>query len=218
MRAGLMPLEQVNKANNFNHGFIGKVLMLQREIPEFVNIAAAKIAKEAGTKVLLDIGGRDEPLSDELLSLVDILSPNETELDRVTGIKAHNFEEAKKSLLTFLTCPDSGKIKRDLTVVLKMGAEGSVFLRYHKDTNTVEEIYKPAYNLKDFPELKLVDTTGAGDCFTAGFAVKYNEGASFEEALVHGNRAGFLTITKFGAGPAIPTLDEINHHFNKLSL
>ena len=56
---------------------IGKVLLLQREIPEFVNILAARIAKEAGTLVILDVGGRDELLSKELLNYVDILSPNE---------------------------------------------------------------------------------------------------------------------------------------------
>ena len=94
-----------------------------------------------------------------------------------------------------------------------MGAEGSAFLKYHKDTNTVEEVYLPAFEFKNFPELKLVDTTGAGDCFTAGFAVKLNEGATMHEAILHGNKAGFLAITKFGAGPAIPTLEEIHTHF-----
>lgn len=147
--------------------------MLQREIPEFVNILAARVAKEAGTLVMLDIGGRDEPLSDELLNLCDIISPNETELDRVVGQKAHNYEEAKQGLLKFVTCAETGKFNRDLTVALKMGAEGSAFLKYHKDTNTVDEVFRPAFDLKDFPELKLVDTTGAGDCFTAGFAIKY---------------------------------------------
>ena len=51
--------------------------MLQREIPEFVNIIAAKVAKTAGTTVILDMGGRDEPLSEELLQNIDIISPNE---------------------------------------------------------------------------------------------------------------------------------------------
>jgi ribokinase len=53
---------------------------LQREIPEYVNIVAAKTAKEAGTLVILDIGGREEPLSEDLLNNVDIISPNEVDL------------------------------------------------------------------------------------------------------------------------------------------
>ncbi len=51
--------------------------MLQREIPEYVNVIAARVAKEAGTMVILDMGGRDEPLSEELIKNVDIISPNE---------------------------------------------------------------------------------------------------------------------------------------------
>jgi sugar/nucleoside kinase (ribokinase family) len=60
----------------FNH-LTGKILLLQREIPEYVNIVAARIAKEAGTMVILDVGGRDEPLSEDLLVNIDIISPNE---------------------------------------------------------------------------------------------------------------------------------------------
>jgi len=55
----------------------GKILLLQREIPEHVNVIAARVAREAGTLVILDMGGRDEPLSDDLLKNVDIISPNE---------------------------------------------------------------------------------------------------------------------------------------------
>ena len=163
--------------------------------------------------MILDIGGRDEPLSEELLNLVDMISPNETELDRVIGKKAHNYEEAKQGILAYVTDPATNTIKRDLVVVLKMGAEGSAFLKYKKGDTEPEIVYRPAFEFKNFPHLKLVDTTGAGDCFTAGFAVKFNEGASMDEAIDFGNKAGFLAITKFGAGPAIPTLEEIQTNF-----
>jgi len=61
------------------------VLLLQREIPEKVNIAAAKAAKQNGSKTMtiLDMGGNDEPISAELLNLCDIVSPNQTELMRM---------------------------------------------------------------------------------------------------------------------------------------
>jgi len=55
-------------------------LLLQREIPEYVNLQAAQIAKKAGTQVILDMGGADAPLSEELINCCDIISPNETEL------------------------------------------------------------------------------------------------------------------------------------------
>ena len=75
-----------------------KFMILQREIPEFVNVIAARIAREAGTKVILDVGGRDEPLTHELLQYLDILSPNETELERVIGKKANSKEEVEEEI------------------------------------------------------------------------------------------------------------------------
>jgi ribokinase len=78
-----------------------KILLLQREIPEFVNVLAAKVAKEAGTMVILDVGGRDEPITTELLRYIDILSPNETELIRVLGKKPTE-EEHDREIELFL--------------------------------------------------------------------------------------------------------------------
>jgi ribokinase len=79
-----------------------KILLLQREIPEFVNVIAARIAKEAGTMVILDVGGRDEPFTEELFRYVDILSPNETELIRVIGKKPKDQEEQDYEIEIFL--------------------------------------------------------------------------------------------------------------------
>ncbi len=63
-------------------------LLLQREVPEDVNVRAAAIAAEAGVPVILDCGGVEGPISPELLRSVSILSPNETELARLTGVHA----------------------------------------------------------------------------------------------------------------------------------
>ena len=69
--------------------------MLQREIPEYVNVIAARVAKEAGTMVILDVGGRDELLSHDLLEDIDIISPNETELERVIHKKVSSDDSLK---------------------------------------------------------------------------------------------------------------------------
>ena len=60
-------------------------VLLQREVPEGVNIEAARIAAAAGVPVILDCGGVEGPISEELLRDVAVLSPNETELARLTG-------------------------------------------------------------------------------------------------------------------------------------
>lgn len=63
------------------------ILMLQREVPQEINKLAAQCAQAHGCKVILDMGGKDEPLDKELLRSVDIISPNETELGRILGTK-----------------------------------------------------------------------------------------------------------------------------------
>jgi ribokinase len=69
-------------------------VLLQREIPEAVNIQAAQVAAAAGVPVLLDAGGVDAPLSDALLQLITTISPNETELQRLTGQQADSEAQA----------------------------------------------------------------------------------------------------------------------------
>lgn len=73
------------------------VLLLQREIPDWVNVQVAQAAKGAGVPVILDAGGMDAPVPGELLSLVDIFSPNETELARLTGMPTETFEQISRA-------------------------------------------------------------------------------------------------------------------------
>ena len=61
------------------------MVLLQREIPEEVNARVAAIAREVHVPVLLDCGGVEGPVSPELLHSITTLSPNETELARLTG-------------------------------------------------------------------------------------------------------------------------------------
>ncbi len=117
--------------------------------------------------VILDVGGRDEPLSADLLKYVDILSPNETELTRVIGKKL-NGDNLDKDIETFLRQYPTMKL------LLKKGEFGSALYYLEDpskpDTSPMHLISKPAYDFSNFPDLKLVDTTGAGDCFTGAFA------------------------------------------------
>ena len=73
-------------------------MLLQREIPEEVNARVAAIAREAHVPVLLDCGGVEGPISPELMHNITTLSPNETELARLTG---------EKSRGVFTTCQHS---------------------------------------------------------------------------------------------------------------
>jgi len=145
-------------------------------------VVAARTAKEAGCQVILDMGGRDEALSSVLLQNVDIISPNETELERVIGKKtaAHDKESLKAEIANLL------KTHPKLKVLLKMGSSGAAFYELN-EAGTMTEVFKPSVSFEDHKDLHLVDTTGAGDCFTGAFAVKLSQGGSPEEALTFAN-------------------------------
>jgi sugar/nucleoside kinase (ribokinase family) len=105
-----------------------KILLLQREIPEYVNTIAAKLARESGTMVILDVGGRDEPFTTELLEYVDILTPNETELVRVLGKEPKNIEDQDRLITEFLRHHPRTKL------LLKKGEYGSaIYYLEHPD-------------------------------------------------------------------------------------
>ena len=69
---------------------------MQREIPEEVNIKVAQVAKSAGIPVILDAGGVEGPISPDLLSCLSVLSPNETELSRMTGRPTDSVEQVRR--------------------------------------------------------------------------------------------------------------------------
>lgn len=84
-----------------------KVLLMQREIPEKVNVEACKIAKKNGVITILDMGGNDVPLDPEMLKMIDYISPNETELVRViNSVKNDNLTESEKALVKDLDAKD----------------------------------------------------------------------------------------------------------------
>ena len=79
--------------------------------------------------------------------------------------------------------------------------------------DSIQKLHKPAYDFSKYEGYELTDTTGAGDCFTAAFAVKMMEGAKWEECLDFGNKVGFLCVSKFGAGPSVPSLADVEKCF-----
>jgi ribokinase len=125
---------------------------MQREVPEEINIASCKLAKKYNVITVLDIGGADIPLTDELLSLLDIISPNKTELKRITGkeIDTDNEEE----LISVIEELRGKSNNKNLEILMKLGSKGAMFI----DKNNL--ITKQ--NSFKFDDMQIVDTTGAG--------------------------------------------------------
>ena len=180
-----------------------KILLLQREIPEHINIIAAKIAKESGVTVILDAGGMDIPISKELLETVNIFSPNETELERIMD---SSFDKDLTSEENALKLIEGFPL---LSMLLKLGSKGSVFI----SNEDHQCIYSPA--VTNHKSRNIIDTIGAGDCYTAAFATKLAEGLSIKEWMDYANTAAFLCITKYGALPSMPTVQDVNDFINE---
>jgi len=163
-----------------------QVILLQREIPDAINRRVAAVAHAAGVPVVLDAGGADAPLDPAWLAQVAVLSPNETELARLTGLDTST-DAAVLSAAQGLLARGVG------SVLVKLGSRGSVLL----------ESGQSPVPFGIFAA-DVVDTTGAGDCFTAAYAVALVEGRPPLERLRFAAAAAALCVSAIGAMPAMP--------------
>ncbi|XP_057515933.1 ribokinase isoform X1 [Amaranthus tricolor] len=168
------------------------IVLLQREIPDSVNIQVAKAARNAGVPVILDAGGMDAPFPQELLHSIEILSPNESELSRLTGMPTETFEQISQAVTK---CYGLG-VKQ---VLVKLGAKGSALF-----VQGEEPLKQPIISAP-----KVLDTTGAGDTFTAAFAVASVEGMSKQECLRFAAAAASLCVQVKGAIPSMPDRESV---------
>jgi len=125
---------------------------MQREVPENINIQACKIAKNHRALTVLDVGGVDKPITNELLSLLDIISPNKTELKRICGKELDFSDEIE--LISVIEDLRKNSNNKNLEILLKLGSKGASYI--DKENNI---FHQNAFNFDDLP---ILDTTGAG--------------------------------------------------------
>jgi ribokinase len=160
-------------------------LLLQLESPLEAVTRAAEVARAHGVRVILNPApARSLPAA--LLSLVDVLIPNESETALLSGLPVGDQTQAEAAATT-LRGMGVG------TVILTLGERGALLAQ----AGAAELV--PAFAVRP------VDTTAAGDAFVGGFAVALAEGKSLAEAVCWGNAAGALATTKLGAQPSLPT-------------
>lgn len=87
----------MNGEDSFTNCFL--LLVSTFEFWQFDNLYICQAARNAGVPVILDAGGVDAPIPTELLKYVDILSPNETELARLTGMQTDSFEQISQAVV-----------------------------------------------------------------------------------------------------------------------
>ena len=164
-------------------------LLLQLESPLKTVIRAAEVARAHGVTVILNPAPA-RSLPAELLAMVDVLIPNESETSLLTGLPVSNQAEAETAATAL----------RELgvgTVILTLGERGALLAREEE----AEQV--PAF------EVMPVDTTAAGDAFVGGFTVAMAGGQPLAEAVRWGNAAGALATTKLGAQPSLPTRQDL---------
>lgn len=166
-------------------------LLMQLESPVESVQAAASIAHENHTTVVLNPAPA-RVLSDELLALVDIITPNETEAEKLTGISVENDEDAARAAQAL---HDKGIG----TVIITLGSRG-VWVSVNGEGRRV-----PGFRVN------AVDTIAAGDTFNGALVTALLEGEAMDRAIRFAHAAAAIAVTRKGAQPSVPWREEIDH-------
>ena len=184
--AHLLP-NDITRARSAFHA--ADILLLQLETRLAVVAAAIKQAAKASLPVILNPAPA-QPLMDGLLRGVSILTPNESEAERLTGVKVTNEVGARRAARML----HRRGVK---TVTITLGNRGAFV-----SNEDVCELM-PAFRVK------AVDTTAAGDVFNGALAVGLAEGIDLPAAVRFANAAAAISVTRLGAQPSAPGRKEI---------
>lgn len=166
------------------------IIIFQLEIPIKTVLYAAKKAKWFGKTVILDPAPVPDDFPEELYSYVDIIKPNETELKRLI----HESSEVND----LFRATEILRKKGIKNVIVTLGDRG-VFI----NSESVGTLQIPAR------EVVPVDTTAAGDSFTAAMAVMLAQGEDIRTAVEFANKVASIVVTRRGAQSSIPDKSEI---------
>ena len=175
-------LEQVEKDD---------IALLQLEVPMATVDAAVDIAAAKGARVVLNPAPA-AVVSEQTLSKLYLITPNQTEAQTLTGIEVK--DEATASLAAQVLC--SRGVGR---VVITMGSLGAYL--YEEGRGEIIEARKVA----------AVDTTAAGDVYNGALCAALAEGKSLREALTFATKASAISVTRVGAQPSVPTREEVDN-------
>ncbi|EKS6644017.1 ribokinase [Enterobacter hormaechei] len=172
-----------------------EALLMQLESPVESVLAAAKIAHENHTSVVLNPAPA-RVLSDELLALVDIITPNETEAEKLTGIRVENDDDAARAAFALHE-------KGIGTVIITLGSRG-VWASVNGEGRRV-----PGF------KVKAIDTIAAGDTFNGALVTALLEGKAMDDAIRFAHAAAAIAVTRKGAQPSVPWRKEIDEFLSQ---
>lgn len=166
-------------------------VLLQMEIPLESIYYAINRAHELGKKVILNPAPAPDSIPDDILSKIDYLTPNETEISKLSNRPVENIQEMEEAAKVLLN-------KGVKNLLITMGEKGACLVNH----NTTQVFGTRKVNA--------VDTTAAGDCFNGAFVVALSEGMEHKEAVEFANIASSIAVTRSGAQSSIPLRQEVN--------
>ncbi|USD34360.1 MULTISPECIES: ribokinase [Vibrio] len=181
-------LERIRQAN---------YLLMQLETPMCGIEKAAKVAKASRTNVILNPAPARE-LSDELLACIDVITPNETEAEVLTGVTVIDNESAQEAA--------NALHRKGIEIVLiTLGAKG-VWLSQNGRGELI-----PGFRVE------ATDTTAAGDTFNGALVTGLLEDLPLESAIKFAHAAAAISVTRFGAQTSIPSRAEVDAFLEQYS-
>ncbi len=173
------------------------IVIFQLEIPIDTVAYAAKKAKGLGKTVILDPAPAPDSIPEDLLANVDIIKPNETELVKLTGI-----EEVDGCMNKAV---DTIKKQGVKTVIVTLGGKGSFV---SGQNNVVKHI--------STEDVKVIDTTAAGDSFIASMALYLSKGKDIIAAVKFANHVASISVTRKGAQSSMPSMEEVEKYISEI--
>lgn len=166
------------------------MVLIQLEIPIATVLFSIKMAHQLGKRVILNPAPANN-LPDEIYPFIDVITPNETETELLSGIKITDEQSVSKAADSFLE-------KGVKNVIITLGEKGAYF------KNKDFDMLVPAHHTD------VVDTTAAGDTFNGALTVAMAEGAGWNGAIKFANRAASISVSRLGAQASVPLREEVD--------
>ena len=167
-----------------------EIILLQMEIPHESVYETVQIAHALHKTIILNPAPAPSFIPDEILCQIDYLTPNETELEILSGCSIKSIEDAHQAARLLIK-------KGVKNVIVTLGSHGALLV------NTLETTHFAGHLVH------AIDTTAAGDSFNGAIAVCLAEGKSIYEAIAFANRVASITVTRSGAQSSIPYRHEV---------
>ena len=191
-----LTLEDVDRAQPAIES--SSIFMTQLELPIPVVEHGLKLARKFGVATILNPAPASS-LPESIYPLCDYLTPNETEAAALTGISLTGMAEIEQAAEALLT-------RGARNVVITLGAQGALV----KNERLAEQV-------RAFDAGTVVESTGAGDAFNAGFAVGLAEGMDIMAATRFGCAVAGISVTRAGTAPSMPRRTEVDSLLSNLT-